>query len=344
MDVSRKDIRLSGRFLFLLFCEMKSPVPFVSTRGKRGRAFYLKNHVKNYIAFCCLLLAASLFLFGCKSEAVKNRAPDAAREITDDLGRRVKLPAKVERAVSLAPNLTEIIFSVDAGERLVGVTSYCNYPAEAQKIQKIGDTINPNLETIIALKPQVVFVSTDSQIEAFAKTLDGQNIAVFITNPKDVDGVYQSIFQIGEIFGKSEKALEVVDELKKRVADVEAKTSAARDVKVFVQISKDPLYTIGKSSFLTDLINRAGGVSVTENVDKAYQVFSKETALALQPEAIILSESEDNPEPNEVFKNSPAVRGGKVFRVNADLLSRASPRIVEALEQIAKSLHPESFE
>lgn len=302
----------------------------------------MKKYLKNYLAVFLPVLAAICFLCACETSKVQ--APKAAREITDDLGRRVRLPAKVERAVSLAPNLTEIAFAVGAGERLVGVTTYCNYPSEAQKIRKIGDTINPNLETIIALKPQVVLVSTDSQIEAFTKTLDTQNIAVFITNPKNVDDVYRSIFQFGEIFDRNEIAQEAAANLKNRVAGVEAKTANAPDVKVFVQISKDPLYTIGRASFLTDLINRAGGVSATGNIEKAYQVFSKETALALQPEAIILSDSEDNREPNDVFKNSPAVKNGKVFRVNADIMSRAGPRLVDALEQIAKSLHPESFQ
>jgi iron complex transport system substrate-binding protein len=305
----------------------------------------LNYYKKNHIALCSLLLlAASLSLFGCKSEAIKNQAPESVREITDDLGRRVKLPAKVERAVSLAPNLTEITFAVGAGGQLVGNTTYCDYPLEAQKIPKVGDTISPNLERIIALKPQVVFVSTASQIESFTNTLNQQNIAVFITNPKDVEGVYKSIFQLGEVFGKEEMAYEVVDELKKRVTYVEGKTNSANDVKVFVQFSNEPLFTIGKSSFLTDLINRAGGSSVTANVEEAYPKFSKETALALQPEAIILSDSEDNREPNDVFSNSPAVKTGKVFRINADLMSRPGPRMVEALEQIAKSLHPEKFQ
>jgi iron complex transport system substrate-binding protein len=333
---------LSGRFLFLLFCEKSCPVCLLRKANEAG-LFILKFHVKNYFAFF-LLLAASLFFYGCKTETVKDHTSVNTREITDDLGRRVMLPAKVERAVSLAPNLTEIAFAVDAGERLVGVTTYCNYPPEAQKNQKIGDTINPNLETIIALKPQIVLVSTDSQIEAFTKTLENQNIGVFVTNPQNVDGVYKSIFQFGEIFGKSERANEVIEELKRRVTSVEAKTANARRVKVFVQISKDPLYTIGKTSFITDLINRAGGVSVTETIEKAYQVFSKETALALQPEAIILSDSEDNREPNDVFKNSPAIKNGRVYRINADILSRAGPRLVDALEQIAKDLHPESFQ
>ena len=110
-----------------------------------------------------------------------------------------------------------------------------------------------------------------------------------------------------------------------------------------MQIDKDSLYTIGKESFITDLISKAGGESVTKTVATAYPKISKETALALNPDAIILSESPNNLEPNEVFKNSNAVKNGKVFKINADIISRPSPRLVDALEQIAAYLHAESF-
>lgn len=275
----------------------------------------------------------------------ENSAADVStREITDDLGRRVKLPAHIERAVSLAPNLTEIAFAVGAGDRLVGVTTFCNYPAEAQKIQKIGDTQTPNIENIIALKPQIVLVSTASQMENFSRTLDAQGIAVFVTNPNKLEDIYKTIAQFGEIFGTEAKAGEVADNLKRRVADIEARANSAERTKVFLQISKEPLFTVGKTSFLTDLIARAGGASATANIETAYPKISKETAFALNPEAIILSDSEDDREPNEVFKNSPAVKNGKIFKVNADIISRPAPRIVDALEEIARALHPEKFQ
>ncbi len=295
------------------------------------------------LAFIGLLLCAFLFS-NCKSETRKAQTNSPTREVTDDLGRRVKIPETIERAVSLAPNLTEIIFAIGAGDKIVGVTSFCNYPIEAQKIQKVGDTLSPNIENIIALKPQIVLVSTASQIETFTKTLEQQGITVFVTNPNSLEDIYKSIYQTGEILGRNGKAQEVVDDLKKRVADVEARTNTAKEIKVFLQISDEPLFTIGKESFLTDLIARSGGVSVTETVETAYPKISKETALALNPEAVILSDSEDNREPNEVFKNSPAVKNGKVFRINADLLSRPAPRVVDALEQIARDLHPENFD
>lgn len=308
----------------------------------KGRVFVLRKLIykSSAIAACLLCLAIS----SCKYQTSEQSPPTVAREITDDLGRKVHLPEKIDRAVSLAPNLTEIVFAVDAGDRLVGDTTFCNYPPAAEKVQKIGDTMNPNLESILALKPQVVFVSTASHVESFTRQLEAQNIAVFVTNPKDVESVYRSIYQIGEIMGKNEKAAEVVSGLKERVRHVEAKLESAKDVKVFVQISKEPLFTVGHGSFLNDLINRAGGISATANIEQAYPKFSKESALALDPEAVILSDSPDNLEPNEAFKNSPAMKKGQVFKVNADILSRPGPRMVDALEQIAKSLHPESFE
>jgi len=305
--------------------------------------FYPQKLLKSRVVCFAILLMFVLFFTDCKSETNQLQRNVPTREVFDDLGHSIKIPEMVERAVSLAPNLTEIVFAVGAGDRLVGVTTYCNYPEQAQQIRKIGDTINPNIETIIALKPQIVLVSTASQIETFTSQLEQQNIAVFVTNPNGLDDIYKSVEKIGEVFGKQENARRVVGDMQKRVAEIEAKTNSVNGVTVFLQISKEPLVTVGKATFFTDLIERAGGISLTKDVATAYPRLSKETALALNPEAIILSDSEDNREPNDVFKNSPAMKNGKIFHVNADILSRPAPRIVDALEQIARALHPESF-
>ena len=302
---------------------------------RRGRVFQLSKYQFKSLVFLSLILLS----FACKSEQKQNLAPVATHEVSDDLGRKVTLPKEIKRAVSLAPNLTENIFAIGAGERLIGVTTYCNFPLEADKIQKVGDTINPNIETIIALKPDVVFVSTASQIESFTNQLAQQNIAVYVTNPNSLDDVFANLKKLGELFGTSDKAEKLVADLQKRTNEVEQKVKGKKSVKVFVQISKEPLFTVGGKSFLTDLIKRADGESVTANVAEAYPKFSKETALALQPEVIILSESEDNKEPNDVFKNSPAVKNGKVFKINADIISRPTARLVDALEQLAEKIH-----
>ncbi|MEJ7847792.1 MAG: helical backbone metal receptor [Pyrinomonadaceae bacterium] len=296
---------------------------------------------KRISIFCLLIFAAHGY--GCRNAVSPVTVETNVRVMTDDLGRTIRIPVKVERAISLAPNLTEIVFAVSAGDKLVGVTSFCNYPLEAKSIQKVSDTLTPNIENIIALRPQVVFVSTASQLESFMQTLNEQNIAVFVTAPDGIEGIYKSIQDVGSILGQSTNAEEVLTGLKKRVSFVENQTAGTERPKVFVQIDKNALYTIGKESFITDIVHRSGGVSATADVGTAYPKLSKETALALRPDVIILSESEGNREPNDVFKNSPAVGNRKVFSIDADLLSRPGPRIVDALEQIAKDLHPEKF-
>jgi iron complex transport system substrate-binding protein len=287
--------------------------------------------------FFALFLFAAFLTGGCKS--ANPSSEEKMRDIADDLGRKLKIPEKVERVISLAPSLTESIFAVGAGDRLVGVTTFCDYPPEAQKIAKVGDTINPNLETIIALKPQIVFVSTASQMENFTRTLEQQNITVFVTNPKDLNGMLANLRQLGDIFGTAERTTILLNELQEKILAIEDQVRDKPKDRIFVQISKEPLFTAGKDSFITEIITRAGGVSVTKDVETAYPKLSKETAFALDPDVIILSESPDNTEPNEVFKNSKAVRKGKVFRVKADLLSRPGPRLVDGLEQIANFLH-----
>jgi iron complex transport system substrate-binding protein len=307
--------------------------------------FVLKNFGEKILRFwtrrrLVFAIALALALTGCgggANSAQRTNAP--VREVADDLGRTVRLPEKIERAVSLAPNLTENIFAVGAGDRLVGVTTFCNYPPEAEKIQKVSDTQTPNVESIIALKPDVVFVSTASQLENFARILERRNIAVFVTNPQNLEDVFKNLETLGRLFGTTEKAEKLVAELKQRIAAIDEKVSGKPKVRVFVQIDKDSLYTVGKDSFITDLIERAGGESLTKTIETAYPKISKETALALNPDAIILSESPNNLEPNEVFKNSAAVKNGKVYKINADLLSRPGPRLVDALEQLAKDLH-----
>jgi iron complex transport system substrate-binding protein len=291
---------------------------------------------------------------GAKSgNMVNSTAVVPMRVVTDDLGRRVTVPVKVARVVSTAPSVTENIFAVGAGDRLVGVTTFCNYPEQAKIIAKVGDTMNPNMESIVALKPDIVFVSTASQIEAFTKTLEANGIAVYVVNPTGLADLYESLKQLGIIFDKYDSANELSYSLQHRESAVCKITNGCQDrdkegpapdaVSVFVQISKEPLFTVGKTSFLTQLIRDAGGLLVTENIETAYPKISKETALALNPEAIILSDSDDNKEPNEVFKNSPAVKNSRVYKINADLLSRPGPRLVDALEQIARDLHPDKF-
>ncbi|HKN82890.1 MAG TPA: cobalamin-binding protein [Pyrinomonadaceae bacterium] len=257
------------------------------------------------------------------------------------------MPERVDRVISLGPNLTEIVFAVGARDRLVGRTSYCDYPPEAKAVAEVGDTLHPSLERIISLKPQLVLISTASQLEVFTQRLQDQNIAVFVTDPHDLEGVFRTIEQVGQILGHENQARLLVQKLRERTDAVEQAVKQARPVRVFYQLSAEPLYTAGHDAFVTDLIRRAGGISVTADVPGAWPKFSNESALAAKPEAIILptggSMGTGNSTVAEALRQSPAMREGRVYRINDDHLVRPGPRAVDGVEEMARALHPEAF-
>jgi iron complex transport system substrate-binding protein len=291
-----------------------------------------------------LLLALSI---ACAPARKPETSAASTQQLTDDAGRNVTLPATVDRVITLAPNLTEVVFAVGAGDRLVGNTTYCDYPEQAKSITKVGDTLHPSLERIIALRPQVVLVSTASQLEVFTQQLQSQNIAVFVTDPHDLDGVFKSIEQIGKILNHEQQAQALVQSLRERTNAVEQAVKQTPPVRTFYQVSAEPLYTAGHDAFVTDLMRRAGGASVTGDVPGAWPKFSNESALAARPDAIILptggSMGAANENPAEAMRNSPAVQAGRVYRINDDHLARPGPRAVQGLEEMARSLHPEVF-
>jgi cobalamin transport system substrate-binding protein len=328
---------------------LPAPFRFGATIGGIFLQLYLPFS-KYRLATGLLLLCAALFANACagRNSSVQPTAISTNREVVDESGRKVIIPTKIERVVSLAPNLTEIIYALGAGDRLVGNTTFCNYPAEAKKVTKVGDTMQPSIERLLALRPQLVLVSTASQLEAFANQLNEHQIAVYITDPHDLEGVFRSILGVGDLLNESEAAVELVKRLRGRSENVERAVAGIPPVSVFFQLSGQPLYTAGKSSFVTNLIERAGGRSVTSDVNEAWPRLSDEAALASRPEAVIMLSGDSmgaaaNTKVAPALRNSPAVQNGRVYQIDGELLTRPGPRLIDGLEQMAHALHPEAF-
>jgi iron complex transport system substrate-binding protein len=320
-------------------------------RAQAGRDARAPSATLRFAAALQVFVLALTTLFTSACSRPQNSYPSssssATREVTDEAGRRVRIPLKLDRIVSLAPNLTEIVYAVGAGDRLVGRTSYCDYPPAAKSVAEVGDTMQPSVERIIALKPQLVLISTASQLETLTKQLTEQGIAVYVTNPNSIDQVFSSIETLGELLGTRDQAKQVVTDLRRRTQAVQAAVANQPTVKVFYQISDEPLYTIGRDAFLTDLIRRAGGISATADVPTAFPRYSDEAALASQPDAIILptggAAGNANSTVAPALRNSPAARNNRVYKINDDLLARPGPRLIDGLEQLARALHPEAF-
>jgi cobalamin transport system substrate-binding protein len=319
---------------------------FSSRKQEVSGTLLLSRQLKLSSAATILLALAIALSLAC-TRAAKPDTSAATQQLVDDAGKRVSLPKRVDRVITLAPNLTEIVFAVGAGDRLVGNTTYCDYPEKAKTITKVGDTLHPSVERIIALKPQVVLVSTASQLETFTQQLQDQNIAVFVTDPHDLEGVFRSMEQIGEMLGQPWQAQAVVEGLRLRTAAVEQAVKGLPPVRTFYQVSAEPLYTAGHDAFVTDLMRRAGANSVTVDVPGAWPKYSNESALAAKPDAIILptggSMGAANSNVAEALRNSPAALAGRVYKINDDYLARPGPRAVNGIEEMARALHPEAF-
>lgn len=268
-------------------------------------------------------------------------SPTAARTVTDELGRNIQVPAQPQRIVSLAPSVTEILFALGAGDRVAGVTSYCDYPPEARQRPTVGDTLKPSAEKIIALKADLAIISTASQVEASVHKLEELGIPVYVSNPRSIDGVLESIDKIGELVDARDRAHQLSDELRSRITAVEARVAGTAHPSVFVILGTEPLITAGALSFINDLINRAGARSISAGDKADYPQYSIEAVVARQPEIVFLQGG--GSELPARLRGTPAARSNRVYHIDDDLLLRPGPRIVDGLEQIAARIHPELF-
>ena len=294
-----------------------------------------------------ILILAAILTSGCGrkmevSEGAGNRV------FRDGLKRRVVIGSTPpRRIISLAPNITEILFALGLGEKVVGVTAYCDYPDEAKNKARIGDTIHPDLERLVAMRPDLVVVSTASQLESLAGKLGELSIPVYVTNPRTVREVAASILALGEVTGATARATEIATEMERRISAVESRVKSLPRLKVLYVLQTAPLITAGRNTFINDLIDLAGGISISGAETADYPQFSRETVISRAPEVIIAPASHGAGVVREEdlkrdFATTPAVKFNRIVRVNPDWVDRPGPRIIEGLEQMAQGLHPKS--
>lgn len=273
--------------------------------------------------------------------------------VTDSLNRKVQLASVPQRIVSLAPSLTEILFAVGAGDKVVGVTQYCNYPPEAEKKEKIGgfSAKTISVEKIVALKPDLVLAGGPIH-QPVIEALQAVNIPVVSVAGKDVPGVYNDILLIGQLTGQGEKAAQVVDNMKARIAAVQAKLATLPKEKrltVLWETWDEPLMTAGPSTFTGQMVELAGGVNIFADLKEEYPQVSLEEVVKRNPAVIMAPDTHGQKLTPEKVAQRPgwervdAVRNKRIILVQGDIASRAGPRIADAVEFMAKALYPELF-
>ncbi|MBI3811687.1 MAG: cobalamin-binding protein [Nitrospirae bacterium] len=264
---------------------------------------------------------------------------------TDDLGHSVRFTTPPQRIISLAPSLTEMFFSLGLDDRIVGVTDYCNYPAAAMTKPKVGG-MNPNLEKVLSLHPDlVVAVAGIYQNQSLAR-FEQFHIPYFTVDPSSIEKVFETILILGKITGADEPAAEKVRQLRGRLESVRQKTLSVSRPRLLYVVDKDPLISIGKGSYIDDLIHEAGGLNITGGLEKAYPIVSMEYVIQQDPQVIILAMDADQIVSDQEkqywsrWSSLSAVKNGKIYKVSRDLLNRPGPRIVDGIEELARLLHP----
>jgi len=298
-----------------------------------GRKKSRKRHTAEWISIVALALLAA--------------PAQGGRVVTDQTGRRVMVPEHPSRLVSLAPSITETLFLLGAGDQVVGNTDYCEYPPEAQSKPHVGSILSPSLEKIVALRPDLVLGSPEANRRETADRLEQLGIPLYGVTARSVDEMLASIADLGRLLRREAEAKRLVSELKQRIDAVSRRVAHRPPPRVLFVVWYRPLTTAGARTFVSDVIRRAGGKSISEGLEGEWPKLGLEEALRLDPDVILFPRSESFAPGLEEFRSLPgwrnlrAVKARRMF-VISDAIIRSSPRLVDALEEVARILHPES--
>lgn len=284
-----------------------------------------------------------------QSAPAASLAAPAFREVVDEAGRMVRIPQPVRRIVSLAPSLTETIYALGLQDRLVGDTDYCDYPADAQKKTKVGGAINPSLEQIVTLHPDLVLLTKGLNRLETVHALDELGIASYATDPHDVAEIITSTKKVADVLGVPEAGTAVAEGMQHRLSALQQRIGGLPPKHVLFVVWTQPLISVGKGTFIADALRRAGAVSIVDSAQDWPQVNLEEVA-RLQPEFLVFADSHSEAAPRELetLATLPAWRildavSNRRYAVISDAVNRPAPRIVSAIEELARQLHPEAF-
>jgi ABC-type Fe3+-hydroxamate transport system substrate-binding protein len=267
----------------------------------------------------------------------------ASRTLTDELGRTVVVPDHPHRVICLMPSVTDTVFALGASDDVVAISDYTKYPREAAKKPSVGDLLKPSIETIVSLHPDLVIgVQPKGPMETTVQ-LERLGIPIFLVNPMGLAGILHSVETVGAALNRSAQATVLVSSLQIRIDAVKARTKGLPTPTVFMPVWYDPITTIGRHAFTTEIIAAAGGRSVTDDMVPDWPQISMEVVLARAPQALLLVRGgkitlhvlNDRPGWNTLA----AVREQRVYYVD-DRINFPSPVAIDALEDLAKQFHP----
>jgi iron complex transport system substrate-binding protein len=297
-------------------------------------------------ALCCAFAIAPLRANQSTGAATPK---ESFRTVQDETGRSVRVPIPVRRVVSLAPSLTESIYALGMEDLLVGDTEYCDYPPDAMKKHKVGGAINPSLEEIAALKPDVVLVIKSLNRPETVQQLERLGIAAYAADPHTIDEIRSSVRRLAEVLGNAAAGETLDASLLQQEAALQKKLQNVAPKRVLFIVWTDPLISVGKHTFIADAMRHAGAVSVVES-SQDWPQMSLEEMVRLQPEFLVFASGHSEAVSRDVdtlaerpgWSDLDAVKHRR-FAVISDAVNRPAPRLFSAVEDLARQLHPEAF-
>jgi iron complex transport system substrate-binding protein len=324
---------------------------FTESESFRSARRPLMQFRKSYpsILFLAIALGATAARASQAPVPPATTVPKPTAQVTDELGRKVKVTTDVRRIVSLAPNLTETVYALGLQERLAGDTDYCDYPKEAAGKPHVGGPMSPSIEAIVALQPDLVLATTSiNRVETVA-ALERVGIAVYVSDPHSVEGLLAGIRKIADITGASASGKSMVDDLQARLDSLHASLNGSTPCRVLFVVWSSPLISIGQGTFIADALKLAGAESVVKST-RNWPEMSLEEVIRLRPEYLVFARGHDDPDAGNldalrkkpVYRDLKPVREGHVVSVS-DSIDRPAPRMIDAIEALAHQLHPEVF-
>jgi len=290
-------------------------------------------------------------LSGCVESGQDSTQPTAEEyplTIADNLGRNVTIFKQPERVVSLAPSNTEILFALGLGDKVVGVTEYCNYPLAAQEKEKVGGFSTVSIERVVALEPDLILAVGIH--ESIVGDLERLGLTVVVLDSKNVDDILENIILVGKVTGQVGVAEELTASMEHRINAITSKVENAEGTEVFYVTWHDPLRTVGPGTNIHELIQLAGGSNIAGDARVDYPIYSLETLIERDPDVIIISSKHGAGGPTVENigtllqdRGISAVRNRRIYEIDADLVVRDGPRVVDGMEEMAKCIHPELF-
>ena len=286
-------------------------------------------------------------LLVCLAPACRSGAGSTGARIErDGLGRRVAVPRRPQRIVSLAPSVTASLLALGVSERLVGVSDFCELPPGTTSIARVGGLLNPSLETIRGLRPDLLIATTSGNDPSLARQAETLGLPLYTIDTPDVERVILALQDLARLLDEEKQGDIVVGTLRSRLQSVRSRLAGRRPPRLLFIVWGDPLVVPGRSAFLTDALARAGGDSVTADAPAAWPAFEVESAIARAPEVILTTPQNrgvlDRLRRDAAWARVPALLAGRLLIVS-EAIEQPGPGIVTGIEEVARALHPDAF-